>query len=175
VAGKHFAKAVVLQADGRALMAVLPASHRLNLHELKAEIAAKHLEMLAEDELTKLCPDCELGAFPPFGGLYGVDTLVDRSLAQSEEIVFNTGSHTDAVRRVFREGSHSGTFICLSDMVRLCQCPKVSTSGNAFNLSGVCCVIIVTRWKGRKPHAKGQSRQKKGLLRCAYYRLRVFA
>ena len=103
VAGKHFAKAVVLQADGRALMAVLPASHRLNLRELKAEIAAKQVEMLPEDELTKLCPDCELGAFPPFGGLYGVDTLVDRSLAQSEEIVFNAGSHTDAVRMKYAD------------------------------------------------------------------------
>ncbi len=103
VSGKHFAKAVVLQADGRPLMAVLPASHRLNLHELKAELDAKHVEMLPEGELTKLCPDCELGAFPPFGSLYGVETLVDRSLAQWEEIVFNAGSHTDAVRMKYTD------------------------------------------------------------------------
>ena len=103
VSGKHFAKAVVLQADGRSLMVVLPASYRLNLHELKAELAARHVQMLPESELTKLCPDCELGAFPPFGSLYGVDTLVDRSLAQSEEIVFNAGSHTDAVRMKYAD------------------------------------------------------------------------
>ena len=106
ISGKHFAKAVVLQADGRPVMAVLPASHRLNFQELKVELDAKHVEMLPEAELTKLCPDCELGAFPPFGGLYGVDTLVDRSLAQSEEIVFNAGSHTDAVRMKY--GDYAG-------------------------------------------------------------------
>ena len=103
VSGKHFAKAVMLQADGRPVMAVLPASHRLNLLELKAELDAKHVEMLAEAELIKLCPDCELGAFPPFGSLYGMETLVDRSLAQSDEIVFNAGSHTDALRMKYAD------------------------------------------------------------------------
>lgn len=103
VSGKHFAKAVMLQADGRPVMAVLPASYRLNLHELKTELDAKHVEMLPEGELTKLCPDCELGAFPPFGSLYGMETLVDRSLAQSEEIVFNAGSHTEAVRMKYAD------------------------------------------------------------------------
>ena len=103
VSGKHFAKAVMLQADGRTVMAVLPASHRLNLQELKTELDAKHVEMLPEGELTKLCPDCELGAFPPFGSLYGMETLMDRSLAQSEEIVFNAGSHSDAVRMKYAD------------------------------------------------------------------------
>jgi Ala-tRNA(Pro) deacylase len=84
-------------------MAVLPTSHRLNLHELKTELDAKHIEMLPEGKLTKLCPDCELGAFPPFGGLYGMETLVDRSLAQSEEIVFNAGRHTDALRMKYAD------------------------------------------------------------------------
>jgi Ala-tRNA(Pro) deacylase len=103
VSGKHFAKAVMLQADGRPVMAVLPASHRLNLQELKTQLDAKHVEMLPEGELTKLCPDCELGAFPPFGNLYSVETLVDRSLAQSDEIVFNAGSHTDALRMKYAD------------------------------------------------------------------------
>ncbi len=103
VSGKHFAKTVMLQADERPVMAVLPASHRLNLHQLKTGLAAKHVEMLPEGELTKLCPDCELGAFPPFGSLYGMDTLVDRSLAESEEIVFNAGSHTDALRMKYSD------------------------------------------------------------------------
>ena len=98
VSGKHFAKAVVLRADGHLLMAVLPASHRLNLHKLQESLEAKRLEIVPERELTDLCSDSELGAFPPFGNLYGMETWVDRSLGKSEEIMFNAGTHRDAVR-----------------------------------------------------------------------------
>jgi Ala-tRNA(Pro) deacylase len=103
VSGKRFAKAVVLDADGRLLMAVLPASHRLDLHRLKEELNVKKLEMVPEGELAKFCPDCELGAFPPFGHLYGMDVWVDRSLGQSEEIMFNAGSHTEAIRMKYSD------------------------------------------------------------------------
>jgi len=103
VSGKRFAKPVVLDADGRLQMAVLPASHRLDLHRLKTELDVKHLEIVAESELAKYCPDCELGAFPPFGNLYGMDVWVDRSLSQSEEIMFNAGSHTEAIRMKYAD------------------------------------------------------------------------
>ena len=103
VSGKRFAKPVVLDADGRLLMAVLPASHRLDLHRLKTEIDVKHLEIVAESELAKFCPDCELGAFTPFGNLYGMDVWVDRALSQSEEIMFNAGSHTEALRMKYAD------------------------------------------------------------------------
>jgi Ala-tRNA(Pro) deacylase len=103
VSDKHFAKAVVLRADGHLLMAVLPASHRLNLHKLRESVEAKHLEMVAESELNGLCSDSELGAFPPFGNLYGMETWVDRSLGKSEDIVFNAGTHRDAVRMKYAD------------------------------------------------------------------------
>ena len=104
VSGKRFAKVVVLEADGRLLMAVLPASHRLHLHELKEKLAdVQHLEMVPEGELAKFCPDCELGAIPPFGHLYGMDVWVDRALSESEEIMFNAGSHTDAIRMKYSD------------------------------------------------------------------------
>ena len=98
VPGRRFAKAIVLNADGRMLMAVVPATHRLELHELKDKLGAKELELLPEGELAKICTDCELGAFPPFGHLYGMDMWVDKSLTESEEITFNAGSHTEAIR-----------------------------------------------------------------------------
>jgi len=103
VSGKRFAKPVVLDADGRLQMAVLPASHRLDLHRLKAELDVKHLEIVAESDLEKFCPDCEVGAFPPFGNLYGMDVWVDRSLGRSEEIMFNAGSHTEAIRMKYSD------------------------------------------------------------------------
>ena len=109
VSGKRFAKAVVLDADGRLMMAVLPASHRLDLHQLKEELNAKKLEMVPEGELVKFCPDCELGAFPPFGHLYGMNVWVDRSLGQCEEIMFNAGSHTEAIRMKYADFAKAAT------------------------------------------------------------------
>ena len=103
VSGKHFAKAVILHADDRLVMAVLPASHRLNLHDLRQELEVRHLEMAPESEVEKICSDCELGAFPPFGHFYGMDTWVDRSLEKSEEIVFNAGTHTEAIRMKYSD------------------------------------------------------------------------
>jgi Ala-tRNA(Pro) deacylase len=103
VSGKRFAKVVVLDADGRLLMAILPASHRLHLHELKEKLGVKCLEMVPEGDLAKFCPDCELGALPPFGHLYGMDVWVDRALSESEEIMFNAGSHTDAIRMKYSD------------------------------------------------------------------------
>ena len=98
VSDRQFAKAVVLHADGRLVMAVLPASRRLNFHELKDALKVKHLEMAPETELSKLCPDCDVGGFPAFGNLYGMDVWVDRGLVDSDAITFNAGSHTEALQ-----------------------------------------------------------------------------
>ena len=103
VSGKHFAKAVVLHANGKLVMAVLPASHRLNLHEFQEAVGVSRVEMAPESELAKICSDCELGAFPPFGNLYGMDVWVDRALTESEEILLNAGTHTDAARMKYSD------------------------------------------------------------------------
>jgi Ala-tRNA(Pro) deacylase len=103
VSEAQFAKAVILEADGHRVMAVLPASQRLNIHQLKEALGVKHLEMASESELTTLCADCDMGAFPPFGQLYGMEVWVDRNLARSEEIVFNAGTHTDALRMKYSD------------------------------------------------------------------------
>lgn len=87
VSGKRLAKTVILNADGRLVMAVLPASHRLVLPELKAAIEVRHLEMLPESELAKLFPDCDLGAIPPFGNLYAMEVWVDRVVAEWKSVV----------------------------------------------------------------------------------------
>jgi Ala-tRNA(Pro) deacylase len=116
----QFAKAIVLRADGHRVMAVLPASQRLNMHELKEALGVKHLEMTPESELAKLCGECELGAFPPFGQLYGMDVWIDRNLAGSEEIIFNAGTHTDALRMKYSDyarlaNPHSAKFAEVPD------------------------------------------------------------
>jgi Ala-tRNA(Pro) deacylase len=115
VSGKRLAKTVVLDADGRLVMAVLPASHRLIVAELKAALEVRHLEMLPEGELAKIFPDCDLGALPPFGNLYGIEVWVDRVVAESGEIVFTAGTHVDAVRMKYSDYAalvkpHEGRF-----------------------------------------------------------------
>lgn len=97
VSGKRLAKTVVLDADGQVIMAVLPASHRLSLLDLKGALEVTNLELLPEGELAVLFPDCDLGAIPPFGNLYGMDTWVDRAVAEAEHIIFTAGTHWDAV------------------------------------------------------------------------------
>lgn len=106
ISGKRLAKVVVVNADGRLVMAVLPASHRLMVAELKGAVEARQVEMLPEGELAKVFPDCDLGAIPPFGNLWGVGVWVDRSIADQGEIVFNAGTHVDAVRMKY--GDYAG-------------------------------------------------------------------
>ena len=73
------------------VMAVLPASNRLNLQDIRMEMEVTHLEMLEESLITKLFPDCEQGAIPPLGRLYGMEVWVDRAISDSEHIVFLRG------------------------------------------------------------------------------------
>jgi Ala-tRNA(Pro) deacylase len=103
ISGKRLAKTVILNADSRPVMAVLPASHRLSIPELRGAIETRRLEMLPEGELAKIFPECDLGAIPPFGHLFGVDVWVDRSIADQGEIVFNAGTHVDAVRMKYSD------------------------------------------------------------------------
>jgi len=97
VPGRNWAKAVVCFADGEPIMAVVPADREVDLDRL-AELARAHEVRLAdESELRWLYPDCELGAMPPFGPLYKQPVFVDDMLSRDDEIVFNAGTHTDAV------------------------------------------------------------------------------
>jgi Ala-tRNA(Pro) deacylase len=98
ISGKRLAKTVLVDADGCLNMAILPASLRLSLGKLQDVLQAKRIEMLAESELAELFPDCDLGAIPPFGNLYGMDVWVDKSVAASDELVFTAGTHRDAIR-----------------------------------------------------------------------------
>jgi len=93
----------VLDGDGRLALAVLPASNRLNLQDLQAEMEVTHLEMLSESAMARLFPDCELGAIPPLGRLYGMEVWVDRAISDSEHIVFCAGTHEDCIRMKYSD------------------------------------------------------------------------
>jgi Ala-tRNA(Pro) deacylase len=105
LSGKRLAKTVVVDMDGSQVMAVLPASLRLSLSRFREATQAQRVEMMAESELARLFPDCDLGAIPPFGNLYGMNVWIDISLARSEEIVFTAGTHRDAIRMRYADFS----------------------------------------------------------------------
>lgn len=98
VSGKKCVKVVAARGDKKPVLVVMPASFRLNFQELKSALKAKEAAMLEESELVGLFPDCDLGAVPPLGNLYGIDVWVDRAVASTERILFCAGTHEDCIR-----------------------------------------------------------------------------
>lgn len=92
------AKAVVLEDDdAHMVMAVLPASRKLNLDELRS-CTGRTLRLATEAELRERFDDCELGAVPPIGKAYGMETILDDSLMTQPELYFEAGDHVTLVR-----------------------------------------------------------------------------
>lgn len=96
--GKYVAKPVIVKADDRYIMCVLPAPRKVDLGRLKDQLDAASVTLADEDEIGKLFPDCELGAEPPFGNLYDLPTVMDQTLEQDDHIVFQAGTHGEALR-----------------------------------------------------------------------------
>jgi Ala-tRNA(Pro) deacylase len=96
--GRYVAKPVIIKADGRFLMCVLPASCHVDLAKLKSQLAASFVELAQESEIAELFPDCDVGAEPPFGNLYKLPTLMDKTLEKDDHVLFQAGTHEDAIR-----------------------------------------------------------------------------
>lgn len=97
VSGYQVAKTVVVEADGRPYLAVLPAPDWLDLEAFARVVGAQKARLMREGEFLHFFPDCEPGAEPPFGGLYGLPVVVDESLARQKLLVLRVGSHEEAV------------------------------------------------------------------------------
>jgi Ala-tRNA(Pro) deacylase len=95
---KDLAKTLILNADGKFSMVVIPADHRLVDHLLHDVLKSKHVHLASEEDLRQIFPDCEIGAMPPFGNLYALPVYADKSLTEDDEIVFNACSHTKSIR-----------------------------------------------------------------------------
>ena len=103
ISGKELAKTVMVKLDGTLAMAVLPASHRIDMRRLHEATGAGTVAVATEAEFKDAFPGCETGAMPPFGSLYGLPVLVDETVAKDREIVFNAGSHTELVRLAYED------------------------------------------------------------------------
>lgn len=95
---REVAKVVMVKTmDGIPMMLVLPATHRVDFGVLE-HVLQTHAVLEDEREFRGLFPECDTGAEPPFGNLFHLETLVDTSLTQDDEIVFNAGSHRETLR-----------------------------------------------------------------------------
>jgi Ala-tRNA(Pro) deacylase len=97
VKGKDRAKVVMVKAGIEILMAVLPTDRRVDLEKI-GKITGRPAAVAVETEFKPLFPDCAIGTMPPFGHLYGVATYLDRSVAEADKLVFEAGTHSDAIK-----------------------------------------------------------------------------
>ena len=100
---KELAKTVLVKIDGKMAMAVLPASCKVDVDLLKKATRASTIEIASEKEFKNLFHDCEIGAMPPFGNLYGMEVFVTKSLTEDREIAFNAGSHRELVKLAYKD------------------------------------------------------------------------
>ena len=95
---RQMAKPVLVRIDGALAMAVVAADGRVDLARLRELTGAGSVVLATEAEFQDRFPECELGAMPPFGNLYGMALYVDRQLADDGALCFNAGSHTELLR-----------------------------------------------------------------------------
>src|SRR5579864_1917758 len=103
IPGKELAKTVIVKVDGTYAMAVVPASRQLDLALLRGAAHAKTVSVAYEAEFKGRFPDCETGAMPPFGNLYGMPVYARESLSHDPEIAFNAGSHRELYRLSWKD------------------------------------------------------------------------
>lgn len=106
VPGGELAKTVMIKLDGKMVEAVLPASHQVDLDSLKSITGAHEAKLATEAEFDGYFPDCEVGAMPPCGNLYGVEVYISPSLRSDRQIMFNAGSHSELICMLYKDFEH---------------------------------------------------------------------
>jgi len=100
--GNEMAKVVMLVVDDALVMGVLRGNDKMNLNTAKTSLGAHRIRMATEDEFVARFPECEIGAMPPFGNLFGLNVFVDPAL-EKNDIYFNAGNHVQTVRLRYKD------------------------------------------------------------------------
>src|SRR5205823_4714758 len=103
VSGRKVIKPVLVKADGESVMCALPASYKIDLHEPQDQLNVSQVNLADESTLEKMFTECELGAMPPIGRLWGLPTVMDESLIADDLVTFQTGKHNEAVTMTLAE------------------------------------------------------------------------
>jgi Ala-tRNA(Pro) deacylase len=103
VSGHALAKSVLVRADDRFVLCVLPASRKLDLNKVGHALGAKRVSLADEQEMAERFPDIEVGAESPLGSIYSLPTLVDEHLARVREITFQADTHRQVIRMTYAD------------------------------------------------------------------------
>lgn len=106
IRGHELAKVVMVKIGNEMAMAVLPSDRRIAIEDLKDVTGSDDVTFASEAEFKDRFPDCETGAMPPFGNLYGMDVYLEASLSDLDDIAFNAGSHTEVIKLPFKDFEH---------------------------------------------------------------------
>lgn len=96
--GWRVAKPVMLKVGGQLAMALIPAPARVDLAKVKAGLGTDDVSLASEQEFAHVFDDCEVGAEPIFGNIYGVPVYFDRCLRQDPYLVFRDGTHARTLK-----------------------------------------------------------------------------
>ena len=103
VSGNELAKVVMIEADDQLVMGVIRGNDKIALHVVEESLNVRHARLATEDEFIARFPECEVGAMPPFGHLFGLSVYVDPALTKDEYIYFNAGNHVQTVRLRYQD------------------------------------------------------------------------
>lgn len=101
--GLEFAKPMMVNVDGKMIMAVLPANYRIDLKRIKEAMGAESVSLAAEEEFRHIFSDSAIGAMPPMGNLYGMEVLMDKDMMEDDSITFNACNHQEIIRMKFSD------------------------------------------------------------------------
>lgn len=103
IKGSLIAKTVIVYIKEKMAMAVLPANHSIDFDRFRKAVGEEDIRLATEGQFKGMFPDCEVGAMPPFGNLYGMDVYVDPHLTEDEDIFFNACSHSELIRMSYQD------------------------------------------------------------------------
>lgn len=103
VSSDKVAKSVIVKLGDQLVFAIIPGNNKINLEKLKILTKSSDAQLASENDFKHHFSDCEVGAMPPFGHLYGMKVYVDNSLAKDKEIAFNAGTHSEVIKMSYKD------------------------------------------------------------------------
>lgn len=103
IPGREMVKTVMIKIEGEMAMAVLPCNRKVVMQDLRELTGCDDVKLASEAEFQNLFPDCDVGAMPPFGNLYGMEVYAAPILEADEHIAFNAGTHTEVIKMTYAD------------------------------------------------------------------------